>query len=100
MSLGVVDANRQWDRETAIRMGRKMEQFNLIVEEPLDAYDVEGRPALLPRWIRLYHRGNADQFPGTRQFWAMPAISFSRMRRVGGISPFLKDYGSGGETRA
>ncbi|WP_251268816.1 enolase C-terminal domain-like protein, partial [Enterobacter hormaechei] len=25
----MVDANQQWDRETAIRMGRKMEQFNL-----------------------------------------------------------------------
>lgn len=26
----MVDANQQWDRETAIRMGRKMEPFNLI----------------------------------------------------------------------
>ncbi|MCP6669614.1 enolase, partial [Klebsiella pneumoniae] len=25
----MVDANQQWDRETAIRMGRKMEPFNL-----------------------------------------------------------------------
>lgn len=43
----MVDANQQWDRETAIRMGRKMEAFNLIwIEEPLDAYDVEGHAAL------------------------------------------------------
>ncbi|STV90479.1 mandelate racemase [Klebsiella michiganensis] len=43
----MVDANQQWDRETAIRMGRKMEQFNLIwIEEPLDAYDVEGHAQL------------------------------------------------------
>ncbi len=43
----MVDANQQWDRETAIRMGRKMEPFNLIwIEEPLDAYDVEGHAQL------------------------------------------------------
>lgn len=43
----MVDANQQWDRETAIRMGRKMEAFNLVwIEEPLDAYYVEGHAAL------------------------------------------------------
>ncbi|MGS9121369.1 enolase C-terminal domain-like protein, partial [Salmonella enterica subsp. enterica serovar Infantis] len=43
----MVDANQQWDREPAIRMGRKMEQFNLIwIEEPLDASDIEGHAQL------------------------------------------------------
>ncbi|WP_411899549.1 enolase C-terminal domain-like protein, partial [Salmonella enterica] len=38
----MVDANQPWDRETAIRMGRKMEQLNFIwIEETLDAYDIE-----------------------------------------------------------
>lgn len=43
----MVDANQQWDRPTAIRVGRALEQYNLIwVEEPLDAYDAEGHAAL------------------------------------------------------
>ncbi|GAA3675237.1 mandelate racemase/muconate lactonizing enzyme family protein [Arthrobacter ginkgonis] len=43
----MVDANQQWDRATALRMGRKLEQFDLVwIEEPLDAYDAEGHAAL------------------------------------------------------
>jgi len=43
----MVDANQQWDRATAIRMGRIFEEMNLVwIEEPLDAYDAEGHAAL------------------------------------------------------
>ncbi|MDG2521928.1 mandelate racemase/muconate lactonizing enzyme family protein [Caulobacter segnis] len=43
----MVDANQQWDRPTALRMGRAMESFGLVwIEEPLDAYDAEGHAAL------------------------------------------------------
>ncbi|MGQ7787242.1 L-talarate/galactarate dehydratase [Nesterenkonia sp. K-15-9-6] len=43
----MVDANQQWDRATALRMGRRLEEFDLIwIEEPLDAYDAEGHAAL------------------------------------------------------
>ncbi|AUZ33056.1 enolase [Arthrobacter sp. PGP41] len=43
----MVDANQQWDRATALRMGRQLEDFNLIwIEEPLDAYDFEGHAHL------------------------------------------------------
>lgn len=43
----MVDANQQWDRATALRMGRQFEVFNLIwIEEPLDAYDFEGHAHL------------------------------------------------------
>ncbi len=43
----MVDANQQWDRPTAMRMGRVLEQFNLVwIEEPLDAYDAEGHAHL------------------------------------------------------
>lgn len=43
----MVDANQQWDRSTALRMGRKLEEFDLVwIEEPLDAYDAEGHAAL------------------------------------------------------
>ncbi|UTT69637.1 mandelate racemase/muconate lactonizing enzyme family protein [Arthrobacter sp. DNA4] len=43
----MVDANQQWDRATALRMGRRLEEFDLIwIEEPLDAYDFEGHAHL------------------------------------------------------
>ena len=43
----MVDANQQWDRTTALRMGRRLEEFDLDwIEEPLDAYDAEGHAAL------------------------------------------------------
>ena len=43
----MVDANQQWDRASAMRMGRRMEEFDLVwIEEPLDAYDVEGHARL------------------------------------------------------
>jgi L-alanine-DL-glutamate epimerase-like enolase superfamily enzyme len=43
----MVDANQQWDRATAMRMGRRLEELELVwIEEPLDAYDVEGHARL------------------------------------------------------
>ncbi|MHC6231058.1 L-talarate/galactarate dehydratase [Arthrobacter sp. MMS24-T111] len=43
----MVDANQQWDRAAALRMGRRLEDFNLAwIEEPLDAYDFEGHAHL------------------------------------------------------
>ncbi|NUS35742.1 MAG: mandelate racemase/muconate lactonizing enzyme family protein [Pseudarthrobacter sp.] len=43
----MVDANQQWDHATALRMGRRLEEFDLVwIEEPLDAYDFEGHAHL------------------------------------------------------
>ncbi|WP_275956957.1 enolase C-terminal domain-like protein [Nocardiopsis akebiae] len=43
----VVDANQQWNRGSAARMGRLLGRFDLLrIEEPLDAYDVRGRADL------------------------------------------------------
>src|SRR5690606_19912668 len=43
----MVEANQQWDRTTALRMGRRFEDLDLVwIEEPLDAYDAEGHAAL------------------------------------------------------
>ena len=43
----MVDANQQWDRPTAMRVGRALDGFGLVwIEEPLDAYDVEGHARL------------------------------------------------------
>jgi len=43
----MVDANQQWDRPKAQRACRAFEPFDLTwIEEPLDAYDIEGHAAL------------------------------------------------------
>jgi L-alanine-DL-glutamate epimerase-like enolase superfamily enzyme len=43
----MVDANQQWDRPTAARVGRALEELALVwIEEPLDAYDAEGHARL------------------------------------------------------
>ncbi|WP_432572224.1 L-talarate/galactarate dehydratase [Kineococcus sp. SYSU DK005] len=43
----MVDANQQWDRPTAQRVGRALEEFGLVwIEEPLDAHDTEGHAQL------------------------------------------------------
>ncbi|MEV0315734.1 mandelate racemase/muconate lactonizing enzyme family protein [Nonomuraea fuscirosea] len=43
----MVDANQQWDRASALRFGRAVEEFGLVwIEEPLDAYDAEGHAQL------------------------------------------------------
>ncbi|MBG6084293.1 L-talarate/galactarate dehydratase [Zhihengliuella flava] len=46
----MVDANQQWDRATALRMGRALGEFDLVwIEEPLDAYDAAGHADLTRR---------------------------------------------------
>jgi len=43
----MVDVNQQWDRRTAARLGRILDELDLEwIEEPLDAYDVEGHAHL------------------------------------------------------
>jgi L-talarate/galactarate dehydratase len=90
----MVDANQQWDRATALRMGRAMETFGLTwIEEPLDAYDAEGHAAL----------ANALDTPiasGEMLTSAAEHVELMRLNavdilqpdapRVGGISQFLR----------
>jgi L-alanine-DL-glutamate epimerase-like enolase superfamily enzyme len=90
----MVDANQQWDRATAMRMGRLFEQFGLVwIEEPLDAYDAEGHANLarsldtpiatgemltsVAEHARMIDAGAAD-------------IVQPDAPRIGGITPFLK----------
>lgn len=90
----MVDANQQWDRPTAMRMGRTLEQFNLTwIEEPLDAYDAEGHAQLaqaldtpiatgemlssVSEHIDLIDHRSAD-------------IIQPDAPRIGGITPFLR----------
>ncbi|TCL02020.1 L-talarate/galactarate dehydratase [Sodalis ligni] len=90
----MVDANQQWDRETAMRIGRKMEAFNLVwIEEPLDAYDVEGHAALTTALDTPIATGEMlTSFREHEQLILGNASDFVQpdAPRVGGISPFLK----------
>ena len=90
----MVDANQQWDRATALRMGRIFDGLGLVwIEEPLDAYDAEGHAALaraldtpiatgemlasVAEHVRMIDAGAVD-------------IVQPDAPRVGGITQFLK----------
>ncbi len=90
----MVDANQQWDRETAIRMGRAFEEFNLIwIEEPLDAYDFEGHAALANALDTPIATG--EMLTSLREHENLLKCNGCDFiqpdaPRVGGITPFLK----------
>ncbi|WP_306316495.1 MULTISPECIES: mandelate racemase/muconate lactonizing enzyme family protein [unclassified Streptomyces] len=90
----MVDANQQWDRPTAQRMGRAMEDFDLVwIEEPLDAYDAQGHAALA---------ASLDTPVATGEMLASVAEHVELIKanacdviqpdapRIGGITQFLK----------
>ncbi len=90
----MVDANQQWDRPTAQRMGRRLEPFELTwIEEPLDAYDFEGHAALAASLDTPIATGemltsfgeHAQLIMANGADFVMPDAP-----RVGGITPFLQ----------
>ena len=89
-----VDANQQWDRPTAARFGRAVEQYDLLwIEEPLDAYDAEGHAALAAMLDTPIATGEmltsvAEHYELIRH----GSVDFIQpdAPRVGGITPFLK----------
>lgn len=90
----MVDANQQWDRPTAMRMGRIFEQFNLIwIEEPLDCYDAAGHAALAVALDTPVATG--EMLTSLHEHWDFIRQSGADFLmpdapRVGGITPFLK----------
>ncbi|NGN64822.1 mandelate racemase/muconate lactonizing enzyme family protein [Streptomyces sp. A7024] len=90
----MVDANQQWDRTTALRVGRAMESFNLTwIEEPLDAYDTEGHAALAAALDTPVATG--EMLAGAAEHVALIEggacdIIQPDAPRVGGITQFLK----------
>ncbi len=90
----MVDANQQWDRSTAQRMGRVLEHFNLVwIEEPLDAHDAEGHAALAASLDTPIATG--EMLTSVAEHWRMleaGAADFLQpdAPRVGGITPFLR----------
>ena len=90
----MVDANQQWDRTTAQRFGRVLEQFNLVwIEEPLDAYDIEGHAALAASLDTPIATGEMlTSFGEHAQLIMAEGSDFIQpdAPRVGGITPFLQ----------
>jgi L-alanine-DL-glutamate epimerase-like enolase superfamily enzyme len=90
----MVDANQQWDRPTAERVGRAFEEFNLVwIEEPLDAYDVEGHARLARDLVTPIASG--EMLTSVAEHMALinnDSVDFIQpdAPRVGGITQFLK----------
>lgn len=90
----MVDANQQWDRPTAERIGRALEEFNLVwIEEPLDAYDVEGHARLAAQLVTPIASG--EMLASAAEHMALieqNAVDFIQpdAPRVGGITQFLR----------
>lgn len=90
----MVDVNQQWDRTTALRMGMALEQFNLEwLEEPLDAYDIEGHAALAAQLVTPVGTGemlcSAAEVAAYIKRGAIDLVMHDAPR-IGGITPFLK----------
>ena len=90
----MVDANQQWDRPTAHRMGRVLERFNLQwIEEPLDARDTVGHAALAAALDTPIATG--ETLTSLTEHAELIAADASDIvqpdaPRIGGITPFLR----------
>ncbi|WP_407727240.1 L-talarate/galactarate dehydratase [Rhodococcoides fascians] len=90
----MVDANQQWDRPTANRMCRILEQFDLVwIEEPLDAYDAEGHAMLARNFDTSIATGEMLASVGEHvRLLGAGAVDILQpdAPRIGGITQFLK----------
>ena len=89
----MVDANQQWDRASALRMGRALEPYTLVwIEEPLDAYDTVGHAQLAGTLDTPIATGEMlTSVDEHRTLIEAEAADFLQpdAPRVGGITPFL-----------
>ena len=90
----MVDANQQWDRPTANRMCRILEQFDLVwIEEPLDASDAEGHAILARNFDTSIATGEMLASVGEHvRLLEAGAVDILQpdAPRIGGITQFLK----------
>jgi L-alanine-DL-glutamate epimerase-like enolase superfamily enzyme len=90
----MVDANQQWDRPTAMRVSRALEEFDLVwIEEPLDAYDAEGHAELSRALTTAVASGEMLTSVGEHyELIRHRAVDILQpdAPRVGGITQFLK----------
>jgi L-talarate/galactarate dehydratase len=90
----MVDANQQWDRSTAVRVGRALEEMELVwIEEPLDAYDAAGHAALARELATPIATGEMlTSVAEHEELLRHGSVDFLQpdAPRVGGITQFLK----------
>jgi L-alanine-DL-glutamate epimerase-like enolase superfamily enzyme len=97
----MVDANQQWDRVSALRIGRQLERFELTwIEEPLDCYDAEGHAMLADKLDTPIATG--EMLTSTAEHRALiehRSVDFIQpdAARVGGITQFLRIMALGEE---
>ncbi|WP_432561279.1 L-talarate/galactarate dehydratase [Kineococcus sp. SYSU DK003] len=90
----MVDANQQWDRTSALRMGRALEEFDLVwIEEPLDAYDAVGHADLARALDTPVATG--EMLSSVGEHLALVEHRSADViqpdaPRIGGITPFLR----------
>jgi L-alanine-DL-glutamate epimerase-like enolase superfamily enzyme len=90
----MVDANQQWDRVQALQFCRQADQYHPEwIEEPLNAYDVEGHTALTAKVDSPIATGemlcSSDLL---KQYISHSAVDVIQpdAARIGGITPYLK----------
>jgi L-talarate/galactarate dehydratase len=90
----MVDANQQWDRPTALRMGRRFEEYGLTwIEEPLDVEDAAGCAALATALDTPISTGEMLSSVGEHaRLLDLGAADILQpdAPRVGGVTPFLR----------
>ena len=90
----MVDANQQWDRATARRIGRALERYELTwIEEPLDCHDAEGHARLTATLDTPVATG--EMLTSVDEHWNLIRRGASDYvqpdaPRIGGITPFLR----------
>ncbi|HKW78621.1 MAG TPA: mandelate racemase/muconate lactonizing enzyme family protein [Candidatus Limnocylindria bacterium] len=90
----MVDANQQWDRAAARRVGRRLEEFDLEwIEEPLDCEDVAGHAALRTSLDTPIASGEMlSSANDHRRFLEADAVDVLQpdAPRIGGITPYRR----------
>lgn len=90
----MADANQQWDRATAFRICRGLDDLGLTwIEEPLDAYDAEGHAALAAAMATPI--GTGEMLTSVGEHVALIEkksvdLLMPDAPRIGGITPFLR----------
>lgn len=90
----MVDVNQQWDRSTASKMCKAMDELGLEwIEEPLDAYDIEGHADLSAAITTPIGSGemltSVDEHTRLIEKKSVD-ILMPDAPRIGGITPFLR----------
>jgi len=89
----MIDANQQWDRDTALRFGRAVDDLGLTwIEEPLSAHDYEGHAWLNEKLDTPIASGEMlSCTESLRQLISHRSIRYLQpdAPRIGGVTPFM-----------